>query len=261
MENHKTTDQGLLKKIWSSLKQQSRKITFMAVIMFVFGAIEVYYVIKDHQEKPDTGVNVNNDELLKDSVIHVISELERTINTEEIILNIDTIEHPEVTKIKKFNFLTLDLANKTKELYNTPNVTNYKDKEFEELLKIELSWDVIMKYNDNTYDEIIKIVEELDLYGKEHKIHNYIINQSLYKSFLDAEDNVSKQSDSLRNEAAQVFDQIKIISKETKDGFIKIISLQEQSCKNTLVYRRDLRMFTFLLSLSNNYNIEMKKYK
>lgn len=252
---HNDKISNILEKIWTTVKNQSKKITFLACVTVVGVGIDVYYNIVDHQEE---GIS---DELIRDSVMEYISTIESTFNIEDIPISMDSVCYPDIHMIKNFKILCLDFANETRELYNTPSVTKYKNKSFHDLLLIEQSWDDKMVKRRENLEKMTTIIEKLDSFGNKYNINNYVVNQVIYNDFLEAEELVSKKSDELMNQALAIYNKTNSLSERNKDDFIKIISLQERSCKNSYIYQRDKKLFTFLLTLNQNYDVQLKKYK
>lgn len=259
-ENNKV----FLKRIWDTLKKQSKKITVLACVTVIGVCVDVYYNIKDHSKTEDVVNEIpsrSSSELDRDSVLTYISMIESTMSNEESWLNVDAEKHPDVKLVRSFKIHTLDFANATKEIYNTPSITQYKDKSFDELLNIEKSWDDKLSHHQKSFDKLSMIINKIDSIGKTDDVNNYITNQILYNDFLEAEKNAGKKSDELQNEAKNILEQAKMFSDETKSEFVEVISLQEQSFKNSYIYQRDKKLLKLLLLLNHNYDIQLKKYK
>lgn len=232
--------------------------TIISLLVALPGAILGCIQLYDYFSKEE--VSISEEEAIREDVMVSVSTIESTFNFEDFPINVDTILHPDVCMIKKFKLLCLDFANRTRELYNTPAVTKYKSKSFDELLEIEKSWDDKMVNRRERLEKIIRITEYIDSLGKELHIDNYVINQAIYHDFLEAEEEVGKYSDEMMNQALSIYKRINVISEAHKEEFIEIISLQEKACKNVNIYKRDQKLFSFLITLNKNYDIQLKKY-
>lgn len=232
--------------------------TILSILVALPGAVLGCIQLYDYFSKEET--SLSEERVMIESVMESVSTVESTFNFEDFPVVVDTILHPDVSMIREFKILCLDFANRTRELYKTPAVTKYKSKSFDELLEIEKSWDDKMINRREGLEKIIRITESIDSLGKKNHIDNYVINQSIYHDFLDAEEEVGRYSDEMRNQALSIYKKINVISEAHKDEFIKIISLQEKACKNIYIYNRDKKLFSFLITLNNNYDIQLKKY-
>lgn len=197
--------------------------------------------------------------ITEENVLSYLGDIESTIKLEDMPSNLDSVQHPDIKLIKTFKLLCLDFANKTRELYNTPSVSKFGDKSFDDFLAIEKSWDDRMGSRRECIGKIQKIIEEINEYGTKNGIDNYLINQAIYNEFLVAEDSVGAYSDKLRNEALAIYNKHNAhFSESNKDDFVKIVSLQVESCKNKYIYKRDKKLLEYLHFLNKNYDMQLK---
>ena len=242
-----------------NLLQKNLTWTILAVIATIASPfIYDYFKTSSTSSLTDNKAVYPDEMLVRDSVIEYVSALETSINEVRLSNNIDTL-NLDINLISKFKYLCLDFANKTRELYNTPSVSKYENKSLDDILVIEKSWDNLMSGRKETLRKLITVIEELDSLGEKNNIDNYLINQSIYNDFLESEELVSKYSDEMMNQALVIYNKNnKTFSESNKKDFVKIIKFQEESCKNIYIYRRDNKLFFFLLNLNKNYDISLK---
>ena len=118
----------------------------LAFLTFLLAYATFYLTFcgKDPSMDVEAETVIDVEKSIEDSVLTYVADIESTINIEDIPTNIDSVQHPDVQLITTFKVLCMDFANKTRELYNTPNVTKFSGKSIDDFLTIEKSWDAKM---------------------------------------------------------------------------------------------------------------------
>lgn len=227
----------------------------IALMSLIFGILTYYGKDSSNDVEAES---VSDVKVLEENVLTYVADIESTINLEDIPTDIDSVQHPDVLLIKTFKILCLDFANKTRELYNTPSVSKFGGKSLDDFMTIEKSWDARMGSRRECLMKLEGIIEKIDSFGTKYGIDNYLINHAIYNDFLEAEDTVSKYSNQLRDQALDIYNKNNAtFSESNKDDFLKIVGLQEKACKNIYIYKRDKKLFEYLLFLNKNYDMQL----
>ena len=256
----KETDESVLDYLRRILDANWIQV-ILAFLTLIVAILSLYVACGGNNSSKDDDEVIDVDEAIiaEESVLKHLADIESTIKLEDIPTNIDSVNHPDLQLIKTFKLLYLDFANKTRELYNTPSVSKFETNSFEDFLTIEKSWDARMGSRRECMEKIQKVIEEIDSYGKEHNIENYLINHAIYNDFLEAEKKVDKYSDKCRDQALEIYNRNNAdFSESNKDEFLKIVKLQEESCKNIYIYKRDNKLLEYLHFLNKNYDMQLK---
>lgn len=251
-------------------KRIIRQISWGFIITFLLtvpGTIVACLVLSDRcSSEPESEIIIN--EILRDSVNQNVDAIEATFHPEEIPGNIDTVANRDIMLIKQFKMYSLEFSNNVRELYNTPRVTDYKDKKLDEIVTLGKNWDEKRHACKEVSKKLFDVIKKLDTYGKEHQINNYIINLSVYQAILDSQEESDNYSDKLKDQALEIHniamfnrgESVKYYSEDNKDVLIKIISLQEESWDNEIVHRCENRILMFIINQNKNYDVVLKKF-